>query len=596
MNPRLGPGGRKQSAASVGSLASEGSAQNSQDEGKASKPRSPLSSGTSETPSQPLSPVLSRASATPRPVTSPGAPPSPEPSPTLTQRTIHTMSMTAAGTREIEELKKKLRLIEGKRKDDREKLKTLERLQVERDKFEGIIQKLQAKLQPQHQEATELRRLLKESNAKIDQIEPEQSQQELALEMATLDREMAEEKAEVLRAELEALKQRAEELQLEVEVLRAENQELDHGADPEEKSSHGWIHMERENGRLREALLRLRDLTQQSEAELRDQMASLEEDSNELGSIKERYESTREKLLLSEAGVDDLKQQLETALGAEGMIEELTQKNMSLSDRIEELLAVNQDLEGLKEINDEIELDHVEYEKQLEQEIDHKESLLHRQERQLKEQGGVIEEYDYTISRYKELVRTLQGELDDSRASQQITDAEAGESTTRSRVMIDLNMKLQASARKTQAKTIELELRRLEAQEASELLAIVQRFLPEAYLRERDSVSALLRFRRVAFKAHLLHELVQDRVSGTVLTGREDDIFAACQVLDRLAWTSAMCQRFVKSISSCSIDRFTRFAGTLYELEPVERALNGWIDGMRSDELREKQCASELQR
>lgn len=65
-------------------------------------------------------------------------------------------------------------------------------------------------------------------------------------------------------------------------------------------------------------------------------------------------------------------------------------------------------------------------------------------------------------------------DLEDMRASQQITETEAEELTQRSRSMMDINMKLQITAAKTQNKTIDLELRRLEADQAIEQLSIVQ--------------------------------------------------------------------------------------------------------------------------
>ena len=157
-------------------------------------------------------------------------------------------------------------------------------------------------------------------------------------------------------------------------------------------------------------------------------------------------------------------------------------------------------------------------------------------------------------------------------------------------------MKLQVSATKTQVKTIEFELRRLDAQEAAEHLAIVQLFLPEASHSDRDPVLALLRFKRVGFKANLLHGFVKDRVNGQSPEGHEDDIFAGCDVLDKLAWVSAMCGRFVNAISQCTTEEFMKYENALYELEPVERALNGWIEGLKRDDLKEKQCAGELQR
>ncbi|KAK6581982.1 hypothetical protein PZA11_005679 [Diplocarpon coronariae] len=504
--------------------------------------------------------------------------------------------MSTAGSREIEDLKTKIRLLDKKRMEDREKLKGLEKIEVERDKFEGIIQKLQAKYQPQQQEVTDLRKQLKEAQAKFEEIENIQAEHDVVVEMATLDREMAEETAEVLKTELDALKQKAEELELEVEVLREENAELGGEMSPEEKSSQGWLQMERNNERLREALIRLRDMTRQTESELRDQIKSLEQDVRELGSAKEHYDVAKEKLAQSEASIEDLRQQLDDALGAEDMIEELTNRNMSMSEEIDELKATIEDLESLKELNDELEINHVETEKEMQEDIDFKDSIIAEQARRAGQQETAMEDMEYTLSRFRELVTNLQSDLEDMRASHAMTETESEQLNNRSRAMMDLNMKLQVSAAKTQVKTIDLELRRLDAQEASEHLAIVQLFLPEAFHNDRDSVLALLRFKRVGFKANLLHGFVKERVNGQSPTGNENDLFAGCDVLDKLSWVSAMCDRFVNAISHCSTEQFAKFDGALYELEPVERALNGWIDGLRRDEFNEKKCASELQR
>lgn len=49
----------------------------------------------------------------------------------------------AAMAREVEDLKSTIKVLEKKKQDDRDKLKALERVQVERDKFQMIIEKLQ---------------------------------------------------------------------------------------------------------------------------------------------------------------------------------------------------------------------------------------------------------------------------------------------------------------------------------------------------------------------------------------------------------------------------------------------------------------------
>ena len=554
----------------------------------------PLSDGQDDRSRSALSPSLSRVSADSRvPTSSHNSLTHERLSPAATQRPA--LSSTAQ-SREIDDLKTKLRVIEKKRMEDRDKLKALDKIQGERDKFESIIQKLQAKYQPQQQEIAELKKQIKEAEAKFDARENQQADIDEALEVATLDREMAEETAEALKTELEALRQKHEELELEVDILREENTELGKEMSPEEKSSQGWMQMERSNERLREALIRLRDVARDQEAALKEEIKELQRDVEELGDLRAKYQDTKERLAQSDEAVEDLRQQLESALGAEEMIEELTEKNMSLSEQIDSLKTAVEDLESLKELNDELETNHVETEKQMQDEIDYKDALFQEQVRNSGIQDESIQDLEYTVSRFRDLVTNLQSDLEDMRASQQITETEANELTSRSRAMLDLNMRLQVSASKAQVKAIDLELRRLDAQESAEHLAIVQMFLPESFGSSRDSVSALLCLKRIAFKSNLFHSFVKERVNGSATLGHEDEIFACCDILDKLTWISAMSARFEKHVQTCSLEEFKRLHGVLYDLEPVEWALNGWIDGLKKDELKGQQCSAELQR
>ena len=480
--------------------------------------------------------------------------------------------------------------------EDRDRLKELEKVQGERDKFESIIQKLQAKLQPQQQELVELRRRIKDAEARADLNESQQIDIDAVVEEATLDKEMAEENAEACKIELEALRQKYEELEVEVEILREENSELGKEMSPEEKTSQGWLQLERSNERLREALMRLRDMTQEQEVELKQRIQELEKDVQDLGEFRGRYEETVNKLDQSETAVDELRQQLEMAQGAEEMIEELTDKNMSLVEQTEELKLAIEDLESLKELNDELELNHVENEKQLQDEIDYREAVHLEQVRKVASQDETIDDLEYTISRFRELVGNLQSDLEDMRASQQITETEANELSSRSRAMMDLNLRLQVSASKAQVKAIEVELGKLEAQELADHLAIMRHFLPDSYASDRNSIETWLGFKRIGFKANLLHGFIKERLNGVAVPGHEEDIFVACDILDRLTWISNMCSRFISFTRSSSLDSFQKLGGALYDLEHVERSLNGRIEALKRDDLKEKDFTTELQR
>ncbi|KAI4717705.1 hypothetical protein E4T48_06101 [Aureobasidium sp. EXF-10727] len=522
------------------------------------------------------------------------APPSkPATSPAASHTSLRPTKTTA---REVEDLQTKMKIMERKRQEDRDALKKMQNVEQERDKYANIVQKMQSKMQAQSHELNDLRGQLKDSETRLIDIEAIQAEHDAVVEMATLDREMAEETAESLKSELDSLRTSNEEMRLELDILKEENEELGREMNPEERTSQGWLQLERSNERLREALLRLRDMTQEQESDLKSQITSLEDEVKDFGLLKHDYEETREKLLATEADLDDIRQQLDAAMGAEDMIEELTERNMAMQEKIDDLELVIEDLENLKELNDELEVNHVEAEKQMQEEIDFKDNIIGEQSRRSAQQQQAIEDCEYTISRFRELVTSLQADLEDMRASRQITETEAEELSSRSRAMMDLNMKLQMSAAKTQIKTIDLELRRLEAEEAAEHLAIVQLFLPDAFNAERDSVLALLRFKRVGFKSRLLNSLVKERLNGQGTKIADEDIFAAYSVLDRLTWIAEMSDRFTNGIRGCSVEEFSRYESALYELEPVERALNAYIDAIKRDDMKEGRVDEELQR
>ena len=523
----------------------------------------------------------------------PRRPSSPTAASIHSQRTVRS---TAASNRQIEELEAKVRLLERKRQEDRDVKKGLDQAQQERDQYKGIIEKLQNKYRPQQQEIAELKRAVSDYEKRFGDIEAIQSEHDGAIELATLDREMAEEKAEGLEAELADLRVKNEEMELDIEILREENAELSKEMSPEERTSAGWAQMEKSNERLRDALLRLRDITQDKEGEMKEQIGSLTEQLKELDIVKTQCSETREKLLRSEADTTDLQQQLEAAMQSEDMIEELSARNGRLEDTLSQLRDTVEELEDLRELNDELDLNHQQNEKQLQEEIDFKESLILDRERTAKQQQEALDEADYTIVRYRALVSQMQSDLADMQASKQLSETETADLNSKSRAMLDLNIRLQTSAAKTQIKTIDLELRKLDTQEASEHLAIVQLFLPEAFHAERNSVLALLRFKRIGFKANLVHGFVKERVASFGTRGQDEDVFAACDALDKLTWVAGMAERFVNAIRGCSVDEFANYEGALYELEPVERALNSYIENLRHEELHGKDMAEELQR
>ncbi|QDS74032.1 hypothetical protein FKW77_009033 [Venturia effusa] len=501
-----------------------------------------------------------------------------------------------AGNKDRQELESKLRIHEKQLLDARDRIKGLESAQQQAEQFKGALEKLQSKAREQFKEINELKKQLKERDDHFEKVESQLAEHESVLEMATLDREMAEEKADAFEAELKGLQSRLQDLETENEILRADNDELGKDMTPEERASQGWIQMQTENTRLREALLRLRDMTDEREEALKAEIELLEEDSQELVTTTDKLNELKEKCLGLEAEMDDLKEQLDANLGSESMVEELTDRNLAMSDQIEEMKNKITDLESMNELNEELLESHDEHEKQMQQIIDSRDSTIADQARWAISKEEEAEEYKYTISKFRELVIALQSDIQNIQASKKLTEAEAQELGSHSRTMMDLNRQLQASAMSTQVKTIEMELRKMEAQEASEHLAIVQLFLPDAFQAERDSVLALLRFKRVSFKSTLLNSFLKERVASPRPHAHLDQLLSGCDAMEKLTWVSAMCKRFINGISMSSLEDFAKFESAYHELEVVERTLNGYIENLRKDDLQEQKLSEGLQR
>lgn len=113
-------------------------------------------------------------------------------------------------------------------------------------------------------------------------------------------------------------------------------------------------------------------------------------------------------MVQSEVLIEDLKQQLDTALSAEDLLEELTVRNLALTEKIEEMKTTIEDLESLRELNDELEENHLAQERELREDIEQKDILIREQTKRIQTAEETNLDYESTIMRFRELVLSLQ--------------------------------------------------------------------------------------------------------------------------------------------------------------------------------------------
>lgn len=481
-------------------------------------------------------------------------------------------------------MKAKLRTLEKRASDDRDKLQKFDALQTDKDRYETIIQTLQKKLKANQQTMSELRTLKDEAEQKANLAPVPSGEFESELELANLDKEMAEERAELAQTELDILKAKHEEMELELEILREENRELGSTMSPAELSSAGWLQKEREVDRLRQALGLLRDHARETEDDLQSQIKELQETVDETGKMASQYEETAAKLAQVESTNKHLMEQLEDAETNDDVVVALeTQREQSVTT-IEQLRRQIQELEEHIQVTDELEKFHLEEERQLHYELDDSEAHLNETSRHITEQEKVIEELEFTLSKFREVVSGLQGDIDELRRSRDLNETQANEMNVKSRAMMDLNLQLQNSAAKTQLKTIDYEMRDMQAEQAKSHLEIVQLFVPESFDQDRNPVLALLAFKRIKSKAGLVRTLLAERMRDRPHLA-QDDPFTVFETMEKMDLMASCCERFLRLLATCSHETFSAFGGAVYELEPVERAVTGWVDALRRDEM-----------
>jgi dynactin 1 len=160
--------------------------------------------------------------------------------------------------KDYEELRLKLKILESKRQEDRERYREHEKVKEEAEQFLTLRNKLQDKIAELQKELRDTKRQLKDSTSEQEMYETKYNDVIESLEMMTLDKEVAEERSENLQQEVTVLKDKIEEISVDLDILKKEADIMHRvpDRDGEEKTPLEVIQLERHNERLKEALMR----------------------------------------------------------------------------------------------------------------------------------------------------------------------------------------------------------------------------------------------------------------------------------------------------------------------------------------------------
>ncbi|XP_038584898.1 dynactin subunit 1 isoform X10 [Micropterus salmoides] len=542
--------------------------------GSASASAGEISSSEPSTPAQtplaaPVIPTLH----------SPGNPPAPVPS-----------KEEEALRAQVKDLEEKLETLKMKRTDDKAKLKELEKHKIQLEQLQEWktkMQEQQAELQKQLKEA---KREAKEALEAKEHYMEEMSDTADAIEMATLDKEMAEERAESLQLEVDSLKEKVDELTMDLEILKHEIEEK--GSDGAASSYH-VKQLEEQNGRLKEALVRMRDLSASEKQEHVKLQKQMEKKNVELDALRSQKEKQQEEMKVAEKTIDELKEQVDAALGAEEMVEMLTERNLDLEEKVRELRETVTDLEAINEMNDELQENARETELELREMLDLGTARVREAEKHVEAAQETVADYQQTIKKYRELTAHLQ-EVNRELTSQQEASAELLQQPPAE--MFDFKIKFAET--KAYAKAIEMELRKMEVGQANRHVSLLTSFMPESFLRhggDHDCILVLLLIPRLICKAELISKQAQEKfdlnencVERAGLKGAiGEQLSFAGGLVYSLHLLQATLHKYEQALAQCSVEVYKKIGSLYPEMSVHERSLDFLIDLLHKDQLDE---------
>jgi dynactin 1 len=492
---------------------------------------------------------------------------------------------------QVQDLKEKLIVVQSRRQEEKSRNKELERYKLLYEQMSEYKNKWSSSQSDLNQQLKQAKKDAKEAQEEKAKMEEELIELQEAVEMATLDKEMAEERCETLQHEVDALKDKVEEVTLDLEILRGE---IDKSGIEGVTESAQVKQLEQQNDRLKDALVRLRDLSNQEKAEHQAVQKALEKQTAMVKQLTGQNEKLKQDYEEVEQTVDELKEQVDAALGAEEMVEKLTDRNLELEEEVKEKTELIADLESLREMHEEMEEHHVETELELREEIDMANARTRGAYLKVDAAQEMTADYQQTISQFRDLVRNLQSTIENLQKNSE-TQSEPRELESQSQAVLTLNMQLKSTEAKAHAKSIEMELRKLDVQQGIDHVRLLKMFIPEFFYHaggDYDGIQTILLIHRLVYKTDLIAREVTHRFhvgdlaqSDEPLKDDADQLPFAVSLIQSMVTLLRLLNRINRVLECCDVTVYDTVRKLFSDLTAHEKAIDLVVEMLGKEEL-----------
>lgn len=211
----------------------------------------------------------------------------------------------------------------------------------------------------------------------------------------------------------------------------------------------------------------------------------MEDKLGELNDLKKAKASLAAQIEEQASVIAELQEQVDAALGAEEMVEQLTDRNLALEEKICELQDAVADLEQLHDMNEELQETARETELELREELDMMRGRLQEVMKERDAGQEVVADRNATIEKFREVVQQLQESNTQLRDSlQRETNKPVGAPAE----IVDYRKMFTET--KTFTKTIDLELRKLDVQQALQHVNYLCTYMPDSFMARGGKTAA----------------------------------------------------------------------------------------------------------
>lgn len=472
------------------------------------------------------------------------------------------------------------------------------------------------------------------------------------LEMVTMDKEIAEEERDSAMKDLEALKLQQELLESQLaqntEISKIRESEPSGEAGLNVTESAEYVALNTQHERLKEALVKLKDLAIEEKQQHEKAQREIEQFSlRTVPALEDKVLKLSELNIDYEEQIEILKANIDDSAELQEKYSELFEKKLDVEEENKKLKGALKELESIREISDQLEEEQQAMEQRLKQELYAKQVEVLNGEASLKNATAEIKAHQTMVERLQGLLaeqRTHSAETEKrlqtalksrrrGRRRRMPIDLEDGEelpiddetemfdseeeegeesedgydlapsSSTRSlsQKESEIQVMLQKQAARAASQALVDKLRELERAQAIENYSLFQAFVPESYIRvDSEAIKCLLLNKRLLEKSTIITQylqeqyhlekfersaVVQEDVSTLTLTTTEELSYFAWRLAELITRLGTNAAILIENFKNCDNETYLRFSRLLTDLSPCEKKLDHLITLLQQEEL-----------